>query len=127
MIGIRPHQRLSSLDASFLEVETPTAHMHVGWVALFRPPDDGERPTFARMRQLIHARLPRVPRYRQKLAFVPFGLHDPVWVDDPAFDIGVTCCTRRRATSISGWSGCISTPLGPGPPAVGGMDRRPAC
>ena len=29
-------QRLSALDASFLEVETPTAHMHVGWVALVR-------------------------------------------------------------------------------------------
>ena len=28
-----------------------------------------------------------MPRYRQKLAFVPFGLHDPVWVDDPEFDI----------------------------------------
>ncbi len=27
--------RLSALDASFLAVETPTAHMHVGWVATF--------------------------------------------------------------------------------------------
>jgi WS/DGAT/MGAT family acyltransferase len=87
MIGIGSHERLSPLDASFLEVETPTAHMHVGWVALFRPPEDGERPTFSRMRQFIEARLPRVPRYRQKLAFVPFGIHDPVWVDDPQFDI----------------------------------------
>jgi WS/DGAT/MGAT family acyltransferase len=87
MLGIDSHQRLSPLDASFLEVETPTAHMHVGWVALFSPPDDGERPTFARMRQFIEARLPRVPRYRQKLAFVPFGIHDPVWVDDPEFEI----------------------------------------
>jgi len=30
--------RLTSLDASFLEVESPTAHMHVGWAALFKPP-----------------------------------------------------------------------------------------
>jgi WS/DGAT/MGAT family acyltransferase len=28
-----------------------------------------------------------VPRYRQKLAFVPFGIHHPVWVDDPEFEI----------------------------------------
>ena len=27
--------RLSGLDASFLAVETPAAHMHVGWVAVF--------------------------------------------------------------------------------------------
>jgi diacylglycerol O-acyltransferase / wax synthase len=87
MIGIRSRQRLSSLDASFLEVETPTAHMHVGWVALFRPATEGERPTFARMREFINSRLPQVPRYRQKLALVPFGLHDPVWVDDPDFDV----------------------------------------
>jgi diacylglycerol O-acyltransferase len=87
MLGIRPHQRLSPLDASFLEVETPTAHMHVGWVSLFRPPAGGERPTFARIRQFVNSRLPQVPRYRQKLARVPFGLHDPVWVDDPDFDI----------------------------------------
>ena len=26
------------------------------------------------------------PRYRQRLAAVPFGVHDPVWVDDPDFD-----------------------------------------
>jgi diacylglycerol O-acyltransferase len=87
MIGIDSHERLSSLDASFLEVETPTAHMHVGWVALFRPPEESELPTFSRIRELINARLSQVPRYRQKLAFVPFGLHDPVWVDDSEFDI----------------------------------------
>jgi hypothetical protein len=31
-------QRLSPLDASFLAVEGPTAHMHVGWEALFAAP-----------------------------------------------------------------------------------------
>ena len=29
--------RLTALDASFLEVESPSAHMHVGWAALFAP------------------------------------------------------------------------------------------
>lgn len=28
-------ERLSALDASFLQLETPNAHMHVGAVALF--------------------------------------------------------------------------------------------
>jgi diacylglycerol O-acyltransferase / wax synthase len=79
--------RLSPLDASFLEVETPTAHMHVGWVALFDPPAEGPAPAFPELRRHIESRLSRAPRYRQKLAFTPFGLHDPVWVDDPAFDV----------------------------------------
>src|SRR5262249_8926764 len=30
--------RLSPLDDSFLGLEEPTAHMHVGWTALFDPP-----------------------------------------------------------------------------------------
>jgi WS/DGAT/MGAT family acyltransferase len=79
--------RLSPLDAAFLEVESPTAHMHVGWVALFRPPDGQPAPTFVELRRRIAARVPFAPRYRQKLAWVPFGVHDPEWVDDPYFDI----------------------------------------
>jgi WS/DGAT/MGAT family acyltransferase len=111
MIGIGSHERLSPLDASFLEVETPTAHMHVGWVALFSPPEDGEAPTFSSMRQFIEARLPRVPRYRQKLAFVPFGINDPVWVDDPEFDIS-RHVLHSTATDIDGLLELVlSTPV----------------
>ena len=79
--------RLSALDASFLEIESPTAHMHVGWVATFLPPADGHRPTFAQLRDHIADRLCRAPRYRQRLADVPFGLGPPAWVDDDRFDI----------------------------------------
>jgi len=81
------HKRLTALDASFLEVESPTAHMHVGWAALFAPPDDGPAPSFEELRDHVAARLGRAPRYRQKLADVPLGMSDPVWVDDPDFDI----------------------------------------
>ena len=81
------HKRLSALDASFLEVESPTAHMHVGWAALFAPPEDGPAPSFDDLREHVAARLGRAPRYRQKLAEVPLGVSDPVWVDDPDFEI----------------------------------------
>jgi diacylglycerol O-acyltransferase len=79
--------RLSPLDASFLAVESETAHMHVGWAALFSPPANGERPRFRAVRDHIAGRLSLAPRYRQKLVPVPFGLADPVWVDDEDFDI----------------------------------------
>ena len=36
---------------------------------------------------LVEARLPLVPRYRQRVAEVPGHLANPVWVDDPDFDI----------------------------------------
>ena len=48
-----PSDRLSPLDASFLEVESATAHMHVGWAATFLPPEDGPRPTFEDLRDHI--------------------------------------------------------------------------
>lgn len=77
--------RLSALDASFLEVETRTAHMHVGWAAVFDPPEGRPRPTFAELFEHIGGRMSRAPRYRQRLAEVPLGAADPVWVDDTGF------------------------------------------
>jgi WS/DGAT/MGAT family acyltransferase len=79
--------RLSALDASFLAVETPTAHMHVGWVAVFSPDADGRLPSFSQLRDHIERRQVRAPRYRQKLAAVPLGLHAPEWIDDRAFSV----------------------------------------
>jgi diacylglycerol O-acyltransferase / wax synthase len=79
--------RLSALDASFLAVETPTAHMHVGWVGMFAPPADGRLPSFEELREHIARRVERAPRYRQKLAAVPLGVNAPEWIDDPAFSI----------------------------------------
>jgi diacylglycerol O-acyltransferase len=61
--------------------------MHVGWAALFAPPADRPKPGFEELRDHVASRLSRAPRYRQKLAQVPLGLNDPVWVDDPDFDV----------------------------------------
>ena len=93
--------RLTPLDASFLEVESPNAHMHVGWVALFEPPPGGV--TFEQLREHIGARLDRAPRYRQKLATVPFGFNDPVWVDDERFDVD-----RHVFRAVAGDLGAIA-------------------
>lgn len=79
--------RLSTLDASFLEVETPAAHMHVGWAALFGLPEERPAPSFDELREHIGTRMARAPRYRQRLAEVPLGAADPVWVDDERFTI----------------------------------------
>jgi diacylglycerol O-acyltransferase len=80
-------ERLSALDASFLALESPTAHMHVGWAAVLSPPETGPRPGFEELRNHVAGRLCRAPRYRQKLAPVPLGIRDPLWADDESFDI----------------------------------------
>jgi WS/DGAT/MGAT family acyltransferase len=79
--------RLSALDAAFLAIESEHAPMHVGWAALFRPPAGAPAPGFEQIREHIEQRLHRAPRYRQRLATVPLGLDDPVWVDDARFDV----------------------------------------
>src|SRR3954471_13448843 len=81
-----PATRLSALDASFLDIETPSAHMHVGWAATFTQPDDGRRRGYDDLFAHIAGRLRRSPRYLQKLARVPLGLYQPQWVDDDDFD-----------------------------------------
>jgi WS/DGAT/MGAT family acyltransferase len=82
-----PSTRLTPLDASFLEVESSTAHMHVGWAATFAPPPGGKKPRFEELRDHVESRLGRAPRYRQKLAEVPLGMSEPVWIDDEDFGI----------------------------------------
>ncbi len=85
--------RLSSLDVSFLYMETPTTAMHVGGVAVFEPPADGF--AYSRLVELISQRIALVPRYRQKVRVIPGRIANPVWVDDEDFD--VTYHVRRSA------------------------------
>jgi diacylglycerol O-acyltransferase / wax synthase len=79
-------ERLSALDASFLAVESPDAPMHVGWVSTFAPPEEGAQPRFPELFEHLAGRLAHASRWRQKLAPIPLGLHEPAWVDDPDFD-----------------------------------------
>jgi WS/DGAT/MGAT family acyltransferase len=74
---------LSALDECFLRLETPEAHMHVGWTLLV----EGEPPTLAALRRHVAARLEQVPRFRRRAVCSRLRLHDPVWVDDEAFDV----------------------------------------
>jgi diacylglycerol O-acyltransferase / wax synthase len=81
-----PVSRLSALDASFLDVETSSAHMHVGWAATFTQPESGRRRDYEDLFAHIAGRLWRSRRYMQKLAPVPLGVYQPQWIDDDAFD-----------------------------------------
>ena len=75
--------RLSALDSAFLHLEDhSTAHMHVASVMVF----EGTAPTPQELVDHVLSRLHLVPRYRQRLAYVPFEQGRPVWVDDPYFN-----------------------------------------
>ena len=75
--------RLTGLDASFLHLEDATSHMHVAGVMIF----EGSPPPYDELLEAIERRLGLVPRYRQRLAFVPFAQGRPKWVDDPHLNL----------------------------------------
>ncbi len=85
-------ERLSGMDAAFLALETDTMHMHVGAVMVLEPDaagHAGDLPAryFERVRALLEERIHLVPPLRRRVVRVPFGLHHPVWVEDPDFDL----------------------------------------
>jgi diacylglycerol O-acyltransferase / wax synthase len=75
--------RMSALDASFFYAESENTPMHVGSVAIF----DGPAPSYGDVVRLILSKLPKVPRYRQRVRPVPMQLGRPLWVDDAHFQI----------------------------------------
>ena len=89
--------RLSPFDLSFLELETDTAHMHVGWLLRF----EGAPPPLAALRRHIAGRLDRVPRFRRRVV-AGAGLLDPVWADDTRFDVAHHVHAVRLAAPGSG-------------------------
>lgn len=75
--------RLTGLDSSFLHLERGPAHMHVASTTIF----EGPAPAYDEFRAHIESRLHLVPRFRQKLRFVPLGQGRPKWVDDPHLNL----------------------------------------
>ena len=83
------YERLSAQDNSFLVGETPTAHMHISGLSIYAV---GDLTTveggvdFPKLRAAVEGVLHRIPRYRQKLHWVPVT-GNPVWADDADFNL----------------------------------------
>jgi len=75
--------RMSSQDAAFLHIEDDTTSMHIGSVVVL----EGPAPAYDGICRFVEAKLPQVPRYRQKVRFVPMEMGRPVWVDDAHFHL----------------------------------------
>src|SRR5437016_9053293 len=80
-------QRLSGLDSAFLFYETPATHTHVAAIMIIDPSSVEGGYSFAHVKEVVRERLHLVPQFRRKLAFVPFNLSQPFWIEDPDFDL----------------------------------------
>jgi WS/DGAT/MGAT family acyltransferase len=74
---------MSPMDSSFLHIENGMTPMHIGGVSIFAGPP----PPFEDLRAMVAGKLALVPRYRQKVRFVPLAAGPPIWVDDPHFSL----------------------------------------
>ena len=88
-----PSDRLTSGDLRFLSLETSATPQHIGALAILPAGADGL--DYTRLVHLIETRIAAMPRYRQRVRHVPAHLANPVWIDDPNFDI--TYHVRRSA------------------------------
>jgi WS/DGAT/MGAT family acyltransferase len=124
-----PPDRLTALDAAFLDLETARAPLHVGWTLRFT----GEPPSLAALRRHVASRLDRMPRFRRRVVQPALSLGDPHWADDAGFDIarhvhGVALRAPGGAAELRELAGVLlSTPLDARRPLwrlnlIGGVD-----
>lgn len=83
------YERLTALDSSFLLLEKRNSPLHVASTLTFAADplrtDEGGIDA-ERIKRHMASELHRIPRYRQKIRWIPFTSR-PVWVDDDRFNI----------------------------------------
>jgi diacylglycerol O-acyltransferase / wax synthase len=83
-----PTERLSASDMSSLLAERGPIHVNVGATLVL----EGEPPTLDELLAHVESRLALVPRFRQRVQSTPLQLTNPVWADDPGFDLEWHVC-----------------------------------
>jgi diacylglycerol O-acyltransferase / wax synthase len=74
-------KQLSSLDATFLYLESPEMPMHVGSLNIYELPAGFRGSFVAHLRRHMASRLPLLPVLRRRLWWMPLNLANPAWVD----------------------------------------------
>lgn len=82
MAHSKASDRLGPLDTLFLYIEKKEMPLHIGSVFIFEGTTSVDQ-----LKSLIEAKLPLIPRYRQRIVFPPLNVGYPTWEWDPDFDI----------------------------------------
>jgi diacylglycerol O-acyltransferase / wax synthase len=86
LMANRASQRLSAMEASFLALERQGLPMHVAAVVMLDS-GAGARLTVDALKRLVASRVSRLPRFRVRARFMPFGMARPEWVPFPHLDL----------------------------------------
>jgi diacylglycerol O-acyltransferase len=79
--------RLSDEDAQILRLGRGVIRGHTCKVLVLEPSGGQPAPSLGTIRRHVAARLDAAPRFRKRLINTPLRVANPVWVDDPDFDI----------------------------------------
>ena len=80
-------RQLNGLDASFLNMETPTTFGHVASLNVYDPAGAPGGAGLEATKHTILERIDQLAPFRRRLIEVPLGLDLPYWIEDPNFDI----------------------------------------
>ncbi len=78
---------LSGLDGAFLHLETPETPMHVASLHLFDLPRGFRGDFHTKIKRQMRQRLALAPVFTRKLAPMPLGFANPMWVEDHRVDL----------------------------------------
>ena len=84
--GCRVRQ-LSGIDVSFLNMETHAVFGHVSSLNIYDPTGAPGGAGIEATKRILLERIDQLEPFRRRLVEVPFGLDNPYWIEDPAFDI----------------------------------------
>ena len=81
-------EQLSSIDASFIQAESPNLPMHISTIAVYDPSTAPRgKVRFKDILDLFYDAIFEVPLLRRRLVEVPGNMDFPYWIEDPDFDI----------------------------------------
>lgn len=81
-------ERLDGLDSSFVSLESVAAPMQVAMTVVLDPSTAPGGYSFDRLRRVVEDRLHLLAPFRRRLIEMPGRLQHPVWIEDPAFELG---------------------------------------
>ncbi|HUY26251.1 MAG TPA: wax ester/triacylglycerol synthase family O-acyltransferase [Candidatus Binataceae bacterium] len=88
--------RLSTQDATFIYAESQSGPLHIGSIGLLEG-----RIEFEEVRRHVTSRIHLIPRYRQRLAPVPFNIAHAMMEDDPEFSVDHHVFEHELAPGLS--------------------------
>jgi len=80
---------MTGTEAMFLRMERRANYQHTLKIAIVDPSSTPDGWSFERYHATVEHQLRLVPTMRQRYIDTPLGLHHPLWIDDPDFDLEV--------------------------------------